>query len=135
MRIPMLVLFLASLVAWGCASSGNATSRPMGSRNLITRGELEEMPALTAREAIERLHRDWLRGRTGTLRTATGRRYPEVFVDGRPFGSLDALSQFTTESIEEIRFISGPDATTRYGTGYPAGIIEIIIRRRSLPGN
>jgi hypothetical protein len=42
---------------------------------------------------------------------------------------LDSLLQFGTDTIEEIRYVSGSDATTRFGTGYPAGIIEIILRR------
>ena len=83
----------------------------------------------TAREAVERFHPNWLRGRAGTVRTETGRSYPHVFVDGRPFGTAESLHQFGTESIEEIRFISPADATTRYGTGYTGGIIEVILKR------
>jgi hypothetical protein len=63
----------------------------------------------------------------------TGRSYPHVFVDGRPFGTAESLHQFGTESIEEIRFINPADATTRYGTGYTGGIIEVILIR-SLAG-
>jgi len=33
------------------------------------------------------------------------------------------------ETITEIRYLSPSDATTRYGTGYPAGIIEIITKK------
>jgi hypothetical protein len=91
------------------------------------------MPTGSAFDAVERLHRDWLQSRSVTGRSSTGRSYPEVFVDGRPFGPLDSLNQLGTETIEEIRFINPADATTRYGTGYPGGIIEVIMIR-SLPG-
>ena len=52
-----------------------------------------------------------------------------VFVDGRRFGELPVLRQFGVEEIEEIRFLSASDATTRFGTGYPGGIINLILRR------
>ena len=68
------------------------------------------------------------------MRTATGRSYPEVFVDGRHFGPVESLAQFGTDNIQEIRFISGPDATTRHGTGFPGGIIEIILRKGGSSG-
>jgi hypothetical protein len=44
-------------------------------------------------------------------------------------GGLSALDGMEIREIEEIRFISASDATTRYGTGYPGGIIEVFTRR------
>lgn len=130
MRTAMLALLLIAPLAYGCASSVEAPQQASEStRNLITREQLEAMPSVTARDAVERLHRDWLRGRAGSLRTSTGRVSPKVFVDNRPFGELPALYQFGTEEIEEIRFLSASDATTRFGTGYPGGIINLIMRR------
>jgi hypothetical protein len=87
------------------------------------------MPSMTVYQAIERYRGDWLRGRSATIRTNTGRRLSYVFLDGRPYGELEVLSQLGTEFVEEIRFITGSDATTRFGTGYPAGIINVISRR------
>jgi len=52
-------------------------------------------------------------------------------VDDRPYGELDVLYGFGTEDLEEIRYISASDATTRFGTGYPGGIINLITRRLS----
>ena len=88
------------------------------------------MPGMSAYEALERFHRDWLRGRASSVRSETGFAYPQVFVDGRPYGGVEAISQFGTDLVDEIVFISAPDATTRYGTGYPGGIIELLSRRR-----
>ena len=130
MRTAMLALFLFAPLGLGCASTGGAPQQTSGSnRNLINREQLDAMPSITARDAVERLHRDWLRGRGGSVQTATGRVYPVVFVDGRRFGELPVLRQFGVEEIEEIRFLSASDATTRFGTGYPGGIINLILRR------
>jgi hypothetical protein len=130
MRTAMLVLFLSAPLVLGCMSSGSVPEQNTRSdRNLITRDQLESQPSITARQVIERLHREWLRGRAGTIRSPTGRVYPKIFVNDRPYGGLDALNAFGTEDIEEIRYISASDATTRFGTGYPGGIINLILRR------
>lgn len=100
-------------------------------RYRISRAQIEALPPTTAFEAVRRYHRDWLTGRSATATTPTGRMNPEVFLDGRHYGPLDVLHQIGTEAIEEIRFIAPADATTRFGTGYPAGIIEIVSRRDS----
>jgi hypothetical protein len=126
----MLALLLSAPLVLGCASSGRAPESDSGSnRNLITRDQLDALPSITARDVIDRLHREWLRGRGGTIQSATGRVYPKVFVDGRPYGEIDVLVVFGTEAIQEIRYISASDATTRFGTGYPGGIINLITRR------
>ena len=132
MRNAIFTLILFAPLAFGCASSGTAPQQSTGSnRNVITREQLEALPSISARDAIDRLHRQWLRGRGGTIQTATGRVYPKVFVDDRPYGELDVLYGFGTEDLEEIRYISASDATTRFGTGYPGGIINLITRRLS----
>ncbi len=33
------------------------------------------------------------------------------------------------ENIETLRYLSAPDATTKYGTGYIGGVIEVTTRR------
>jgi hypothetical protein len=33
------------------------------------------------------------------------------------------------DNIETMRYLSPSDATTRYGTGYAGGVIEVTLRR------
>jgi hypothetical protein len=130
MRNAIFSLILFAPLALGCASSGTAPQQTTGSnRNVITREQLEALPSISARDAIDRLHRHWLRGRGGTIQTSTGRVYPKVFLNDRPHGEIEVLYRFGTEELEEIRYISASDATTRFGTGYPGGIINLITRR------
>ena len=130
MRTLILAGALALGVIWGCAGAGSGGSGPGPSnRNLITREQLDAIPSNTAYEAVERLRRQWLLPRAGTMRNTTAQTLPAVFMDGRNYGALDALHQINIEIIHEIRFINAADATTRHGTGYPAGIIEVITRR------
>jgi len=134
MRTLTLALLLAVAPAWGCVSSPSSRDGASeSSRNRITLEELEGLPPGTAYDAVNALHRDWLRSRSSTIRTDTGRTAAEVFVDGLPFGSLETLYQIGIETIAEIRYLSPSDATTRYGTGFTAGIIEIITKKHAGP--
>jgi hypothetical protein len=131
MRTLALAPLLGALLVSGCASSGSSADGGGSSdRNSISREELRALPPGNAYRAVQQLRPNWLRSRSGTLRNSTGRTPPVVFLDGRRYGELATLYDFGTQDIEEIRFISPTDATTRYGTGYPGGIIDIITRGR-----
>lgn len=107
----------------GGSSSGEAPRR--GSRNLIIQAELDDSPATTALEAVQRLRSQWLNARSG------GGGVIQVHVDGRPVpGGLNVLSSIQINDIEEIRFRNGRDATTLYGTNYSNGVIEVKTRAR-----
>jgi len=58
----------------------------------------------------------------------TGNTFPKVIVDGMPRGELDALRSISVFEIQELRFLNSGDATTRFGTGYAAGAIEVITK-------
>jgi outer membrane cobalamin receptor len=54
---------------------------------------------------------------------------PVVYVDNVRFGDLETLQSIPITGIAEIRYMSGPDATTRWGTGVLGGVIEVIRKR------
>ena len=131
MRALPVSTVLALILLAGCVSGSATSGLQGGERNRISLEEIQTQPSTSAFEIVSRLRPNWLRGHSGTFRSGsgTGRNSPAVFVDGRPFGALDSLHQFGTEVLQELRFISAPDATTRFGTGDPAGIIEVVTRR------
>ena len=49
-------------------------------------------------------------------------------VDGTIRRELDDLYRMSTDNIETMRYLTAPEATTRYGTGYPGGVIEVTTR-------
>jgi hypothetical protein len=51
-----------------------------------------------------------------------------VFVDGTQMGGMDELQQVASNMIEEIRFLSGTDAQTKYGPRFSAGVIEVTLK-------
>ncbi|MCY4645553.1 MAG: hypothetical protein OXE73_01520 [Gammaproteobacteria bacterium] len=127
MRYLILSLLLVFSLE-GCASTG---SGPGTSRNLITRAQIEESQAITAYDVIRALHPQWLRARGQTVGLANATPVtPTVFMDGTRMGELDVLNAYQVRDIEEIRYLDPGRAASRYGMGYPRGIIEIISLRR-----
>ena len=117
--IAVIGLFL--LVA-ACATGGSSgDSGPRRNRNVIAADEIAELVgSYSAYDAIQRLRANWLSGRGGTP--------PRVFYDGIDMGSVDVLRNYRLEDIREFRFVSPSDATTRYGTGFGGGAIEVFSR-------
>jgi len=44
-------------------------------------------------------------------------------------GDLTTLDEMDIREIMEFRYLSASDATNRYGTGYPGGVILVTSRR------
>jgi len=85
---------------------------------LITAEELIEGVDATLMAAVQRLRPQWLR-RTGARNTL-----PAVIVDNQTF-ELDLLDAISPDDVEWLRFVQPFDATTRWGTGFPSGAIEV----------
>ena len=51
-----------------------------------------------------------------------------VFVDGSEAGGVEELRQIQSNTVEEIRYLSGTDAQTKYGPRFPAGVIEVTLK-------
>lgn len=131
MRALPLVAVTAILTLSGCASGGGSSDTTVRrDPNRITAEELAEFSTGTAHDAVRRLRPSWLRSRGSISVTGSGG-LPRVFVDGRDFGSLNSLDDFSLNSVADLEFMSSSDATTRYGTGYAGGIIHLRTKRIS----
>lgn len=130
MRAPQTRIFFVAALALtfglaGCASAGGGGGEdgaPRGRPNHIIREELATMEQLDMYQAIQRLRPNWLRARMG--QTA------QIIVDGnRQPGGLTVLQQYRVTQVQEARFLSASDATTRFGTGFDGGAIMVTTRR------
>jgi hypothetical protein len=135
-----LVLLLA-----GCASGGGApaaggsnSSRPRPRPDLITADEIATKGEglQNALDIVQRLRPQMLRPRAASASTSDGgisggAMYASiaVYVDEVMLGNTSNLSSVPALQIKEIRYISASDATTRWGTGYPNGVIQVITKR------
>lgn len=132
MSFRRFVLLALALAVSACAASTGtpfgeefetATEVSRGNSTLIVRAELAEYIGESAFRAVEMLRQRWLRPRRGGL-------YPRVVVDGTYRTDLGQLRAMSAESVEEMRRLSASDATTKYGTGYAGGVIEVTTRGR-----
>ena len=129
-RVPAPLAAVALVAAWlaSACAVGSLGSGPSGTRDEITRQELEELNADDVMEAVTLLRPHWLRFRPmrtpGTPEPVVG-----VVVDGRPRGTRADLAQIPIGTVERIQFMSAADATIRFGTGYTGGAIVVTTRR------
>lgn len=115
-----------TLAMSGCAAASQGPAR--GGGNVITRAELEATPTSSAYDAVQRLRPQWLSRPTAATLQPGGNPIM-VYVDRHQFGTLESLRGLTTDQIERMEFVPARDATTRYGTGHPSGVVEVTTRR------
>ena len=101
-----------------------AARTPRGGATLIIRAELQQSTSSDLWEAVNILRPRWLQTQRNAS-FAAPQAFARVVVNGTPRGGLDELRQFFPENIETVRYLSAADATTKYGTGYPGGVIEV----------
>lgn len=114
------------------ACSPAITPGPGGNSSVITTEQILNSSAANAYDLIHGIRPIWLRSRGQNTLDPSGinsaNAYAAVFVDGQRYGDITSLRSMSVYEIRAIRFLSGSDATTRFGTGYPAGVIEVITR-------
>ena len=122
MHVPRRpLLMLTTLVVAACASAGQGgDDGPRRDPNLLTSEEMVEFSSDTLYEVIQRLRPRWLRGR--------GRGDTALRMDGQRT-ELRVLRSVRPADVELVRWVSAQDATTRFGTGYANGLIEVVSRR------
>ena len=125
-----------ALVVSACASSSDtpfggefATSAAAsrGNSRLIVRAQLEQFAGRSAYEVVDILNPRWLQIRGSSVNY--GPSYAGVVVDGVVRETLAYLHRLSIDNIETMRYFSSSDATTKYGTGYPGGVIEVTTRQ------
>ena len=124
--LAVMTLTLA-VVAGACAGGGGggSSSPSRSSRSPITPDEIGERRTLDVYTVVEQLRPNWLRAR-GQATPTGGVRLVQVVVDGtiQP-GGLQVLRTLRGSQVQEIRYLSGQDATTRYGLDVEGGVIVV----------
>jgi outer membrane cobalamin receptor len=129
-----LIVGLAALAVAACAAASQGNQTGGRRSNVITADEIASISAVNAYEVVQRLRAQWLisRGIAGTRDPALEGAPSAgivVYLDGVRRGGVESLREIPSEQIRELRWIDAKDATTRYGTGHIAGVIEVYTRR------
>ena len=97
--------------------------------NVIMAGELANYSTMMLADAIRQLRPRWMNVRGApSVEFGGDRRVPVVLDGGAPqdWGILDSLRP---DQVQSVRYHSAADATMRWGTGFPNGLIEVATMR------
>ena len=132
--LKLTVGIAVALLAVSCASSGTPAQSDSGvrqssrNRSVLLQDEIQQSSARDAYHAVQLLRPDWLRSR-GTVSTRDTRpAQVTVYVDGQRYGGASSLEQFRMGAFKEMRYYSGSEATSRWGTGHAGGVIYLTTR-------
>jgi hypothetical protein len=121
------VAALLLLAIAGCAPAGRHSGG--GGSNVVARRELDAVGSISTYDALQRLRPNFLRDRGPTsLVNLSARTRPAVFLDQSPYGEIETLRAIPSSRVEEIRYYAGAEATTRFGSAYGAGVIQLKMR-------
>lgn len=132
--LKLTVVTAVALLAVSCASSGTPARSDSGThtatrnRTVITQEEIKSSSARDAYHAVQLLRPDWLRSRGAVSMRETAPAAVVVYVDGQRYGGASSLEQFRMGSFKEMRYYSGSEATSRWGTGHAGGVIYLYTR-------
>lgn len=118
-----LAMALTACASGGGGSGGGSSSSGGGNPNLITAEELASIGASNVYDAVQTLRPRWFRARSSNVNDL-----PAAFVDGMHRGDYRDLNAVPVSNVSSIEYMSASDATTRYGTGYPGGAINVRTR-------
>jgi len=113
-----------------CASAGaKGSSDQRHDRNVISSDEIAQSSEHNALNLIRALRPGMLadRGKTSIAQQDPG---IVVFVDGQRYGDVSSLEGLEVNTISEIRYLNASQAQSRFGTGFPQGVIAITSRTR-----
>jgi hypothetical protein len=127
--IPLLMLMLAGCASAGGKETSSSPSKPNRDRNLITAAEIDASHESSAYLLIQALRPNMLvaRGSTSITLQDPG---VVVFLDNQRFGNVESLKSMQPTNIAEIRYLSPSEAQSRWGLGFPQGVIHITTSRR-----
>ena len=129
-RVVMAAVVVA--IGVGC-SSGASTSGATGSARAPSEAEITSRAAeaSNALQIVQKLRPQMLqsRGRFSPADSSGSATIPKVVVDDVSYGSVESLANVNAMAVREIRYLSAADATTRWGTGYPGGVILVSLKK------
>jgi hypothetical protein len=118
------------LLIFGAAcTAGAGTPPPSRASEVIRAEEIQASSASNAYDLIRQLRPNWLRSRgPGSIRDPQPV-LPVVYLGDISHGPVETLQGFSTNGIQEIRYINATTATTRFGSGHAGGVIQLFVRR------
>ncbi len=113
------------LVAVACGPAPR-TAEPTPSRRVLLEDEIRGAQVATAYQIVARLRPEWLRRRGRASVRDPGA--VVVYLNGMRQGGVSVLDAIVAETVLEMEYLNGQEATTRFGTGHGGGVILVRLR-------
>jgi len=125
----IVVLTLMCVLVSGCGARSGTGGTARGDTNVITAAEIDGSGHADAFSLVQSLRPGWLRVRGAS--TVAGSETVKIYLDGSLLGGAQMLRQISTQSIGSLQYLSGLEATQRYGLDHGAGAIIVSTQRRT----
>jgi hypothetical protein len=119
------VFVIAAAVAFAACAGNGPAAPPQPSGRTVTGDELAKTRASNAYEALYMVRPFFLRTRGKTSILLPNAFGPAVYLNGTLLGGVEVLKTLLTADVAVIRKIESWDAETKYGPGYPDGVLEV----------
>jgi hypothetical protein len=118
--------FLLVLLLTACASQPAGERAERGGRAVLNATEMLATGYTDLYQVIQSLRPEWLRAQGAT--SFRGQEQIQVYLDGNQMGGVEALRQIATRSISSVQFLTGLEATQRWGLNHGMGAIVVSTR-------
>jgi hypothetical protein len=115
-----------ALVTGACGLPSPSRLAPSG--DLLTAAELAGTRAVSAYEAIRRLRPSLLMARGPSSVLVPGGAGPALWIDETYVGDVSALRDVPSGDVVSVHLVPAWDAATRYGSGFPNGVLVVETR-------
>jgi len=126
-RNATIVLAACTIAVSVSCASATQTGSQRRSRNVLTAEDIEGQSERNLYDLLARVRPNWIRPQGAVL--VSGTSPVVVYVDNVRFGGVGVLSDIPVQEVEQVRFVDGTDATTRYGMNLDGGVIEVTKKR------
>ena len=127
--LTMIVVAVA-LGASACHHQGAGKGPVRSARNVITKEEIDSTSASSVYDLIARLHADYLKDRGKISIKTNVRERAVVFVNDQEYGIPETMRNLQPGRFMEIRYYSGTEAVSKFGSQYGGGVIQLISRNQ-----
>jgi hypothetical protein len=119
------MLLLLALPA-GCATQPVGERAEGTGRAVLSFEEMQAAGYSELHSVIQALRPEWLRSQGAT--SFRGQEEIQVYLDGNRLGGLAALRDIPSRSVASARFLTGLEATQRWGLSHGMGAIVVSTR-------
>ncbi len=124
----LTLMAAAGLVACAARPERDGGPRERRDQNVLTPAELQTEAGRTLYDHIRRVRPQWLDVRAPTG-LAGGSMGLVVYRDNVRIGGIETLRDMVTDIVASVRFLTGPEAQSRFGLDHQHGAILVTMRR------